>query len=210
MIKVLIVDDHPIVRKGLRQMIEEALDMVVAGEAASGGEALALTRAERFDVLVLDLTMPDGDGIEVLGRLRAEQPDLPVLIISMHPEDQYAVRLLQAGAAGYLSKKETPEKVVAAIRTVVQGKKFFSAHVAQELAKTLRSGSERRPHERLSEREFQIMRLIVSGLSTREIATQLSLSENTVRTYRTRLFKKMGLKREADLVRYALQHGLIL
>ncbi len=210
MIKVLIADDHPIVRKGLRQMIEEALDMVVAGEAASGGEALALTRAERFDVLVLDLTMPDGDGIEVLGRLRAEQPDLPVLIISMHPEDQYAVRLLQAGAAGYLSKKETPEKVVAAIRTVVQGKKFFSAHVAQELAKTLRSGSERRPHERLSEREFQIMRLIVSGLSTREIATQLSLSENTVRTYRTRLFKKMGLKREADLVRYALQHGLIL
>ncbi len=210
MIKVLIADDHPIVRKGLRQMIEEALDMVVAAEAATGGEALALARAERFDVLVLDLTMPDGDGIEVLGRLRAEQPDLPVLIISMHPEDQYAVRLLQAGAAGYLSKKETPEKVVVAIRTVVQGKKFFSAHVAQELAKTLRSGSERRPHERLSEREFQIMRLIVSGLSTREIATQLSLSENTVRTYRTRLFKKMGLKREADLVRYALQHGLIL
>ena len=120
------------------------------------------------------------------------------------------MRLLQAGAAGYLSKKETPEKVVAAIRIVVQGKKFFSAHVAQELATNLRSGSERRPHERLSEREFQIMHLIVSGLTTREIATQLSLSENTVRTYRTRLFKKMGLKREADLVRYALQHGLIM
>jgi len=209
MIKVLIADDHPIVRQGLRQILAGTSDMGVAGEAVNGQEALDQIRAGGWDVLVLDMSMPGRSGFDILKELKYEHSSLPVLVLSMHTEDQFAVRVLKAGAAGYLTKENAPEELVKAIRKVVSGGKYISAGLAETLAYSLDTTSDRPRHEMLSDREFQVMRLIASGKTLAEIAETLSLSAKTVSTYRTRLLEKLNFKTNAELVRYALENGLI-
>lgn len=209
MIKVLIADDHPIVRQGLRQILSEIPDMVVAGEAVNGQQALDQVRAGGWDVLVLDITMPDRSGLDILKELKHQQPQLPVLVLSIHAEEQFAVRLLKAGASGYLTKENAPDELVKAIRKVVDGGKYISQSLAESLAFSLDVASDRPPHETLSDREFQVMQLIASGKPLTEIAEELSLSAKTVSTYRTRLLEKMNLKTNAEIVRYAIENGLV-
>jgi DNA-binding NarL/FixJ family response regulator len=209
MIKVLIADDHPIVRQGLRQILAGTTDLAVAGEAVNGQEALDQVRAGSWDVLVLDMTMPGRSGFDILKELKHDQPHLPVLVLSMHAEEQFAVRVLKAGASGYLTKENAPEELVKAIRKVVSGGKYISPGLAESLAFGLDAASGRSPHETLSDREFQVMRLMASGKTLAEIAEALSLSAKTVSTYRTRLLEKLNLKTNAELVRYALENGLI-
>lgn len=209
MINVLIADDHPIVRQGLRQILSETSDMAVAGEAVSGQETLTQVRAGGWDVLVLDITMPDRSGFDILKDLKYEQPDLPVLILSIHAEEQFAVRVLKAGAAGYLTKENAPDELIKAIRKVVSGGKYISRTLAETLAVGLDADSDRPPHETLSDREFQVMQLMASGQTLADIAETLSLSPKTVSTYRTRLLEKMDLRTNADIIRYAVENGLI-
>jgi len=209
MIKVLIADDHPIVRQGLRQILSEIPDMVVAGEAVNGQEALDQVRAGGWDVLVLDITMPDRSGFDILKELKHLQPDLPVLVLSIHAEEQFAVRLLKAGASGYLTKENAPDELVKAIRKVVDGGKYISQSLAESLAFSLDVTSDRPPHEKLSDREFQVMQLMASGKTLAEIAEELSLSAKTVSTYRSRLLEKMNLKTNVEIVRYAIENGLV-
>jgi DNA-binding NarL/FixJ family response regulator len=211
MIKVLIADDHAIVRHGLKQLIAETTDMTVGAEADSGLEALKHIRSEAWDVVLMDISMPGKNGIETLKQIRSERPNLPVLILSMYPEDQYAIRLLKAGAAGYLTKESAPEQLVAALRTVAQGKKFITPAVAELLANKLGGGEESgvAPHESLSDREEQIFRMLASGNTVSDAAEQLSLSVKTISTYRTRIMEKMGMKNNAELTYYAIKNGLI-
>ena len=208
MIRVLIADDHAVVRQGLKQIIEDTPDMRLAGEAADGAEALAKARSEAWDVLVLDLTMPGRGGLDVLKELQAERPEQPVLILSMHAEEQFAVRLLKAGAAGFLNKETAPEELVQAIRKVVEGGKYVSPALAEQLAFEIDPASDRPRHENLSDREFQVLRLIAAGKSVKLIAEELSLSPKTISTYRARVLEKMNLASNADLIRYALQNQL--
>ena len=209
MIRVLIADDHPIVRQGLRQILSEIPDMVVAGEAVNGQETLDQVRAGGWDVLVLDITMPDRSGLDILKELKHQQPDLPVLVLSIHAEEQFAVRLLKAGASGYLTKENAPDELVKAIRKVVDGGKYISQSLAESLAFSLDVTSDRPRHETLSDREFQVMQLMASGKTLTEIAEELSLSAKTVSTYRSRLLEKMNLKTNAEIVRYAIENGLV-
>lgn len=209
MIKVLVADDHAIVRKGLVQIISDTLDIQVTDEAASAEEVFATTRAKTFDVIVLDLDLGEDSGLEVLRVLSSEKPDLPVLILSVHPEEQYAVRLLQAGAAGYLNKDSAPDRLVAAIRRVVDGRRYVSPLVAEGLLDALEHNTAGLPHERLSEREFQVLRLIASGKTVTEIGDMLSLSVKTISTYRTRVLEKLSLSNNAELTRYAIEHNLV-
>jgi DNA-binding NarL/FixJ family response regulator len=209
MIKVLIADDHPIVRQGLRQILAGTADMVVAGEAVNGQEALDQVRMGGWDVLVLDITMPSRSGFDILKELKHEQPDLPVLVLSIHAEEQLAVRVLKAGASGYLTKENAPEELVKAIRKVVSGGRYISPALAESLAFGLDAASDRPRHEMLSDREFQVMQMMASGKTLTEIAETLSLSAKTVSTYRTRLLEKLELKTNAELIRYALDLGLI-
>lgn len=209
MINVLIADDHAIVRQGLKQIFSDVPEMRVAGEAADGHEALRKLRTEAYDVLVLDLTMPGPGGIDILKTLQQERPGLPALILSMHAEDQYAVRMLRAGASGYLTKESAPVELVQAIRKVVAGGKYISAGLAEILAFRLDSATDRPLHEKLSDREFQVMRLLGSGKTVTTIATELALSAKTVSTYRSRILDKLNLENTAEITRYALQNGLI-
>jgi DNA-binding NarL/FixJ family response regulator len=209
MIKVLIADDHPIVRQGLRQILSETADIVLAGEAVNGQEALNQVRAEKWDVLVLDITMPDRSGFDILKELKYEQPHLPVLVLSIHSEEQLAVRVLKAGASGYLTKENAPAELVKAIRKVVSGGKYISPDLAETLAFGLDVASGRPRHETLSDREFQVLQLIASGKTLTEMAEALMLSSKTVSTYRARLLEKMNLKTNAELIRYAIENGLI-
>ena len=209
MIKVLIADDHPIVRRGLRQILSEIPDMMVIGEAVNGQDALEQVRAGGSDVLVLDITMPDRSGFDVLKDLKYEQPDLPVLILSIHAEEQFAVRVLKAGASGYLTKENAPAELVKAIRKVVAGGKYISRNLAEILAFNLDKGAERPRHEALSDREFQVLQMMASGKTLAEIAADLRLSAKTVSTYRARLLGKMNLKTNAEIIRYAIENGLI-
>ena len=209
MIKVLIADDHAVVRQGLKQILGETSDMQVVGEATTGPEALEKARAEGWDVMILDLTLPGRSGFEILKALRAEKPDQPVLILSMHAEDQIAVRLLKAGASGYLTKESVPEELIKAIRKVVAGGKYVSPALAERLAFEMDAASERLPHEALSDREFQVMQMIATGKAVKQIAEELSLSVKTVSTYRARILEKMNLKTNADLIHYAIQQRLI-
>ncbi|HLE28328.1 MAG TPA: response regulator transcription factor [Anaerolineales bacterium] len=209
MIKVLIADDHAVVRQGLKQILGETSDMQVVGEATTGPEALEKARAEGWDVMILDLTLPGRSGFEILKALRAEKPDQPVLILSMHAEDQFAVRLLKAGASGYLTKESVPEELIKAIRKVVAGGKYVSPALAERLAFEMDAASERLPHEALSDREFQVMQMIATGKAVKQIAEELSLSVKTVSTYRARILEKMNLKTNADLIHYAIQQRLI-
>jgi DNA-binding NarL/FixJ family response regulator len=209
MINVLIADDHPIVRQGLRQILSDISDMKVAGEAANAQETLDQVRAGGWDVLVLDITMPDRSGFDILKEMKLEQPDLPVLVLSIHAEEQLAVRVLKAGASGYLTKENAPGELVKAIRKVVGGGKYVSRGLAESLAFGLDTASARPRHEALSDREFQVMQLMACGKTLTEIAEELSLSTKTISTYRTRLLDKMNLKTNAEIIRYAIENGLI-
>jgi DNA-binding NarL/FixJ family response regulator len=205
--KVLIADDHPIFRAGLRETLAKESDVDFVGEADNGHKVLELARKQRWNVVVLDITMPGKGGLEVLQELRRERPKLPVLVLSAHPEGQLALRLLKAGAAGYLTKEKAPEVLVTAIRKVVAGGKYISESLAEKVV--LEFESEKPPHETLSDREYQVMLMIASGKAIRKIAKELFLSISTVSTYRARIFEKMNMKSNAELIRYALKRRLI-
>jgi DNA-binding NarL/FixJ family response regulator len=209
MTRVLIVDDHAVVRAGLRQILAEAGDIVVTGEAGDGPAAIELLRGGTFDVVVLDISLPGRSGVEVLKRIKAEWPKLPVLILSTYPEEQYAVRLLRSGAGGYLSKEGAPESLVQAVRKLAAGGRYISARVAELLASEVVLGDGAARVAELSDREHEILRLLGAGRSVSEIARALSLSVKTVSTYRTRLLRKLGLRTNADLIRYAIDQRLI-
>jgi two-component system invasion response regulator UvrY len=209
MIRALIADDHAVVRQGLKQILGDTPEMLVAGEATTGQEVLDKVRAEPWDVVVLDISMPDRSGLDVLKQLRSERPKLPVLVLSMHSEDQYAMRVLKAGASGYLTKDSAPDELVKAIRKVVSGGRYVSSFLAEKLAFEIGTDSSRLPHETLSDREFQVLRLIAAGKSVTEIAAELYLSVKTVSTYRARLLRKMNLGTNAELIHYAMQNHLI-
>ena len=203
MIRVLIADDHEIVRDGLRRILAATSDIEVAAEAASGDEALALVRANDYDVALLDMSMPGLSGIELIKRLKIERPKQRILVLSMHGEDQYAARALKAGASGYLNKDSASEQLVGAIRKIAAG----GVHIGEAAAASLVS-SEKLPHQKLSDREFEVLRLLVAGQSPTGIAAQLHLSVKTVSTHKTRILEKLNLKSTADLVRYALEKKL--
>lgn len=208
-LRVLIADDHAIVRQGLRQILSDTPDLEVAGEADNGVAAIQLARQQPWDVMLMDVSMPDRNGIDALKIIRKEFPRLPVLILSMYPEDQYAIRALKAGAAGYLTKQSAPEQLVHAIRQVASGKKYVSAALALELADAISDDSERAPHEKLSDREYQTLCLIASGKTLTQIGEELNLSVKTVSVYRARLLEKMKLHNNAELTHYGLKHGLV-
>lgn len=209
MIDVLVADDHAIVRQGLKQILADTADFRVAGEAANSAEALHLVQNQHWDVVLLDISMPGRNGIETLKLIRELKPRLPVLILSMHPPDQYAVRLLKAGAAGYLNKESAPEQLVDAIRIVTQGKKYISPVVAELLAQELEQDTPSAPHTRLSDREFQIFLLLASGKPVSAIADLLHLSVKTISTYRARILEKMSMGNNAELTHYAIKNGLV-
>ncbi|HCX32790.1 MAG TPA: DNA-binding response regulator [Rhodocyclaceae bacterium] len=208
-IRVLIADDHAIVRQGLRQILSETEDMIVAGEAANGVEALARVREGECEVVLMDVSMPDRNGIDALKLIKKEFPRLPVLVLSMYPEDQYAVRALKAGASGYLTKQSAPEQLVQAIRTVAAGRKYVSASLAQELANAIQDDGDKPLHEKLSDREYQTLCMIASGKTLSQIAAELNLSVKTVSVYRARLLEKMRMKNNAELTHYGLKCGLV-
>ena len=207
-IKILIADDHAIVREGLKQILADTRDIVVAGDAQNGAEAVKLAR-KGGDVLLLDISMPDRSGIDVLKQIKKEAPKLAVLMLSMHREDQYAIRSLKAGAAGYLNKQSAPDQLVDAIRQVAAGRKYISAALAQELANQIGEDREAPPHESLSDREYQTLVMIASGKAVSEIALELSLSVKTISMYRSRLLQKMKLRHNAELTHYAIKNHLV-
>ena len=209
MIRILIADDHAIVRAGLKQFIADHADMEVTAEAATGTEAIAAVRAQEFDVVLLDISMPDKNGIDTLKTIKHVRPELPVLMLSAYAEDQYAVNLLRAGAAGYLNKEAASSQLVGAIRTVVLGRKFVSPSLAQILADGVSGDADRPLHAELSQREFQIFCKLAAGAAVSKIADELNLSVKTVSTYRTRVLEKMAMKSNADLTYYAIKNGLI-
>lgn len=209
MLRILITDDHPIVRQGLRQIITETSDMVVADEASNGWEALSKVRASYYDVVLLDISMPGLHGLDIIRQLKNERPGLPVLILSIHPEEQYAVRAFRAGASGYLTKESAPDELLAAIRKVSIGGKYVSSSLAERLASDLETGAEQLPHETLSDREYQVMCMIAVGKTVTKIAEELSLSAQTVSTYRSRILGKMRMRNSAELTYYAIKNRLV-
>ncbi len=209
MTRILIVDDHAIVRKGLRQILAETTDMVVADEATDGQEAIEKVLQDNFDVVILDVTMRGKSGIDALTEIRRHRPALPVLMLSIHPEEQYAVRTLKAGASGYLTKDSAPTELVAAIRKVSVGRKYVTATLAEKLAGDLAIEHDRALHEVLSDREYQIMLLFAAGRTAEEVADETYLSRKTISTYRTRILRKMRMRTNSELTRYAMANGLI-
>ncbi len=207
MIRLLMADDHAIVREGMKQLFGLTGDIEVVGEAVNGAQVLDAVRKGGFDVLLLDMTMPGINGVDLIGRIRAQQPKLPVLVLSMHNEPQIVKRAISAGAAGYLTKDIDPKQLLAAIRTVAEGGRYIDAAIASQLVFETTEGGP--PHARLSDREFEILRLLARGQSVSEIAAMLSISDKTVSTHKARLMEKMGLKTRAELVRYSLTHGLL-
>lgn len=205
-IKVLIADDHAVVREGFRRMIENDPQIKVVAEAENGIEALQMVRSQNIDVVVLDMSMPEMSGLDCLKQIKSEFPDLPVLVFSMHPEDQYEQRVLQAGANGYITKRTKPLEVLQAIKDVAAGKRIMSEALKERVIKG--KGKLEEPHLKLSDREFQVLKLIAKGMRTKEIANYLKISEKTVTTYRTRVLQKLGLSSNSDLVRYCLDHGI--
>ncbi|HWU98475.1 MAG TPA: response regulator transcription factor [Oxalicibacterium sp.] len=208
-IKVLIADDHAIVREGLKQILADTKDIVVAGHAENGNEAIRLSREGTSHVLLLDISMPDRSGIEVLKQVKKETPKIAVLMLSMHREDQYAIRSLKAGASGYLNKQSAPAELVNAIRQVASGRKYISAALAQELANQISDDHEIPLHETLSDREYQTLTMIASGKTVSDIAAELVLSVKTISMYRSRLLQKMKLRHNAELTHYAIKNHLV-
>lgn len=211
MMRILIADDHAILRAGLRHLLSEAPDIVVAGEACNGYEVLARVKAESWDVLVLDMTMPGKSGIELIKQIKQLAPRLPILILSMHKEDVYAVRALKAGAAGYLCKDNAEEQLVPALRKVASGGLYITPAVAEKLALGMlrNDPQDTPPHTRLSDREYQVFQMIVAGDGLTEIGDKLNLSVKTVSTHKTHVLEKIGCSNVAELIRYALRHGLL-
>lgn len=209
MIRVLLVDDHTILREGLKQILAECGDMAVGGEADNGHDALKKVRSEDWDVVVLDMSMPGRNGLELIKLIKDEKPRLPILILSMHREDQYAVRTLRAGASGYLSKDSASAQLVSAIRKVAGGGMFLSPEMAEKLAFSLRPQSDALPHTLLSDREYQIFMLLLQGGGISEIAEALNLSVKTVSTHKTHIMQKMAVDNMAALVKYGIRHGLV-
>jgi len=208
-IRVFIADDHAIVRAGLKQILAEERDIVVAGEAENGLDATKLIGKARCHVMLLDISLPDRNGIDVLKQVKKDRPELAVLMLSMHREDQYAIRALKAGASGYLTKQSAPRELVTAIRQVASGQKYVSAALAQTLASQIGEDHEAAVHETLSDREYQTLTMIASGMTVSEIAKELSLSVKTISEYRARLLVKMKLKTSAELTTYAIRNGLV-
>jgi two-component system, NarL family, invasion response regulator UvrY len=209
MIKIIIADDHAVVRQGVKQILAAEPDMRLVGEANDFAQTLEVTRRLAWDVLILDYSMPGGNGLQILKKIKHAHPRRPVLILSMHPEEAIAVSALRAGAAGYVSKESASEELTVAIRKAVSGKKYVSASLAETLALELGEGPQGLVHESLSDREYRVMWMIASGKSITHIAKELSLSPNTVSTYRLRILKKLKLENNADLVRYSVKHGLV-
>ena len=209
MIRVFIADDHPVVRKGIRQIVADTGDIVVVGEAMNGREAIELVGGVvPCDLVLLDLSLPDRDGLDVLKQLRREHPSIRVLVLTMHSEDQFAIRALKAGAAGYLTKDGAPAELIGAIRKIVAGGRHVTTRLAERLVAHLGPDAEQPAHERLSDREYQVLRMIAAGKSTRQISAELALSVKTVNTYRSRLLDKMNMKSAAELAAYAVRHHL--
>ena len=208
-IRVFIADDHAIVREGLKQILAEQRDIIVAGEAENGLDATRLIGKARCHVMLLDISLPDRNGIDVLKQVKKDRPELAVLMLSMHREDQYAIRALKAGASGYLTKQSAPKELVTAIRQVASGQKYVSAALAQTLASQIGEDHEAAVHETLSDREYQTLTMIASGMTVSEIAKELSLSVKTISEYRARLLVKMKLKTSAELTTYAIRNGLV-
>jgi DNA-binding NarL/FixJ family response regulator len=209
MLKILIADDHAVVRRGVKEIVAEEFPQAEFGEAGNAAQVLALVHGQKWDLLILDITLPGRSGLEVLRDIKNDYPDLPVLILSMHPEDQFATRTLRAGAAGYLTKEKAPEELVKAIKKILAGGKYVNASFAERLIATLVLSSEKPRHENLSDREYEVMCLIALGKTPTEIATELSLSVKTISTYRTRILEKMGMRNNAELMRYAVSNRLV-
>lgn len=209
MIRVLIVDDHAVVRRGLRELLSDEYREAAFGEASTAQQALEQIWKKEWDVALLDITLPGRSGLDLLKEVKAARPKLPVLILSVHPEDQFAVRALKAGAEGYLTKDSAPEELVNAIRKILAGGQYVSPTLAEKLALGLRTDSTRAPHETLSDREYQVMCRIASGKTVAEIGGELSLSPKTISTYRGRILEKLGVKNNAEIIRYAIQNGLV-
>jgi two-component system invasion response regulator UvrY len=209
MIQIVVADDHPVVRAGIKQIVAEAPDLQVGAEVGDGRELLNLLKEGSFDVIVLDISMPGMDGLELVKLLKNDHPRLPILILTLHPETRYAVRFLRAGADGYLTKANAADELIKAIRKVYGGGKYISAELAEKLASNLDPGSRQHPHEILSDREYQVMLRLASGKTVKEIGDELALSVKTVSTYRTRVLEKMNMKNNAQLMLYAINNNLV-
>jgi DNA-binding NarL/FixJ family response regulator len=209
MLKILIADDHTVVRRGLRQILLDEFPSAVIEEVADAEELIKKVMLDKWDVVVSDLSMPGRSGLDALQQIKLSHPELPVLILSIHPEEQYALRALKSGASGYLSKDTAPDELVKAVQKVLLGKKYISQAIAEKLASTFSSDTSIQPHESLSDREFDVMKLLANGKSVSEIAEMLSLSVTTVSTYRARIMVKMNLKSNSDLTKYAIENNLL-
>ena len=208
MINIIIVDDHAVVRSGIKHILQERPDIHVVAEASSGSEAMKHLRENSTDIVLLDISMPDKSGIEVLKNIRSQHPEVSVLILTMHPEEQYAIRALKGGAAGYITKDSAPSELISAVLKISSGKRYISASLADKLAGMLDISTDQAPHETLSDREHEVMLLIASGKSMTEIAGSLNLSIKTVSTYKSRILTKMDLKSTADIIRYSIKNNL--
>lgn len=209
MLRILIADDHAVVRKGLRQILTEEFLTAHIADVTDADELFNRVLKDEWDIVITDISMPGRSGLEVLQQIREHYPKLPVLVLSVHPEDQYAIRVMRAGASGYLNKESASEELVKAVHRVLLGKKYITPELAEKLAETLDQDAERLPHEQLSDREFEVMRQLAAGRAVSEIAERLSLSPTTVSTYRARILTKMNAKTNADLTRYAMEHKLL-
>ena len=207
--KMLIADDHPVVREGLKQILLEISEMIVVDEAGTSQEILERVQQNEYDLVLLDISMPDRSGLDVLKELKRTKPNLQILMISIHPEEQYAVRAMRAGAAGYLTKESAPDELVAAVQRVLLGRKYINSSLAEKLAFALEVDVKELPHEILSDREYQVMCMIASGKTVKEIAGELMLSDKTVNTYRSRVLRKMRVNSTVELIHYAIKHRLV-
>lgn len=207
--KILIVDDHSLVRRGIKQVLEEEPEITVLHEAQDAGEALKCIREDNWDLVILDISLPDRNGLEVLEELKHIKPDLPVLILSVYSEEQYAIRAIRTGATGYINKRGAPGELVNAVRKIKEGGKYITPAVAEKLASSIQTGHEKQLHETLSNREFQVLCMIAAGKKVKQISRDLFISERTVRTYRTRILEKMRMKTNIELARYALKNHLV-
>ncbi len=209
MLRILVADDHPVVRQGIMRIIEDTPDMKVTGEAEDGFEVLKKLREQEYDLLLLDISMPGRDGLEIIRDVKRMKPNLPVLVLTMHPEKYYGLRMMQAGASGYLTKQNAPFELIEAIRKVTRGQKHIGDALADLLVSSKKADFEKRGHERLSDREYQIMYMIASGKKVRSIAEELCISVKTVHVHRRHILEKMGMARDAEIIHYAILNGLL-
>lgn len=209
MIKILIADDHAIVRRGLVQILQEEFPSAEIMEVVNGNEAVEQANSKTWDIILLDISMPGRNGIEILKQIRTNGIKAPILMLSMHSEEQYALRVLKAGASGFLSKQTATDELLIAVRKVLSGKKYITSTVAEKLAESIGENETKLSHEQLSDREMQVLQLIATGKTVSEIAEEISLSVNTISTYRARILEKLGLQHNAELTRYAIDHNLV-